>query len=252
MGGEWRGQYRLGIRRVVLAGSFGAAKLHRHPIVQVTVAYSGDLLATNGFDERRCRAVVIPGGATHTISPVGDDVRVLSLHMPAWTAEAKAVGGLVPPGGGPSDWVAAAAVLEDLHLDEAMDIDVAADKVMDVLLATTHSEVENSKVAAAVELIGSRVPGKLRMHDLTRVAAASQSSLSRLFTRETGMSFAATVRWVRMLYAAQVAESGGTITDAAHAAGFTDSAHAHRVCLEMTGVTPKVIWQAARNGDVHR
>ena len=40
-----------------------------------------------------------------------------------------------------------------------------------------------------------------------------------------------------------VARNGGTITDAAHAAGFSDSSHANRAFHEMFGVAP---------GDVHR
>jgi transcriptional regulator GlxA family with amidase domain len=32
--------------------------------------------------------------------------------------------------------------------------------------------------------------------------------------------------------------AGGTLTDAAHAAGFADSAHMNRVCHEMFGLAP--------------
>lgn len=37
-----------------------------------------------------------------------------------------------------------------------------------------------------------------------------------------------------------VTRAGGTITDAAHAAGFTDISHANRAFHEMFGLTPSV------------
>jgi AraC-like DNA-binding protein len=41
---------------------------------------------------------------------------------------------------------------------------------------------------------------------------------------------------------------GGTITEAAHAAGFTDSAHANRAFREMFGIAPMAVHRSVRLG----
>ena len=66
------------------------------------------------------------------------------------------------------------------------------------------------------------------------------------FARDVGLSFPAYVRWARLIRAMEVARTGGTITDAAHAAGFTDSSHANRVFHEMFGVAPIDVHRSVR------
>jgi AraC-like DNA-binding protein len=66
----------------------------------------------------------------------------------------------------------------------------------------------------------------------------SPDRLGRLFTRDVGLSFSAYVRWARLMRAMEIARDGGTLTDAAHAAGFSDSSHANRVVHEMFGIAP--------------
>ncbi|MGI8814985.1 MAG: helix-turn-helix domain-containing protein [Pseudonocardia sp.] len=55
------------------------------------------------------------------------------------------------------------------------------------------------------------------------------------------MSFPAYLRWTRLRRAVEGLRAGGNLTDAAHAGGFTDSAHLNRVCHEMFGLAPSAI-----------
>lgn len=252
--GKWRGHYRIRPRRIVAAGEFGETAVHRHPIVQVTIAYSGELIATDGRSEVRCRAVIIPSSTRHTLRRVGSDVRVLSIHMPTVTADARAVGSLVC-GFGPEAWVAAAQPLQEISLSEEEDLDTAADRVISVLRAKASQEmlVAPRALSVAGEAIGHLVPtGRVRLADLAAASSTSRRRLSALFTGETGSGFAASVRWARLIYAFRELEAGKSITEAAHAAGFTDSAHATRVCREMSGVTPTTVVDALRYANKSR
>lgn len=45
-------------------------------------------------------------------------------------------------------------------------------------------------------------------------------------------------RWLRLQHALAAVQAGASLTAAAHAAGFADSAHLTRSCRAMFGITP--------------
>lgn len=89
-----------------------------------------------------------------------------------------------------------------------------------------------------MELISQRLPEPVTLGEIATGVALSRSRLSRLFRDQLGQSFPAYVRWTRLRLAIDALRVGASLTDAAHAAGFTDSAHANRVCHEMFGLSP--------------
>lgn len=93
--------------------------------------------------------------------------------------------------------------------------------------------------------------------DLTSVgklAEAQGLSVSRflhLFSREIGVPFRRFRIWNRLRAASQLALAGCSLTDAAHSAGFTNSAHFARLHREMFGVTPSYTFRKlARVGNI--
>lgn len=237
MTGEWIGDWHLGPGRLVVAGRFGSTQPHHHPAVQVTVALTGEFVASDGRDRRTCRAVLIPSGVRHALAPVDDTTRALSIYLHPATADARRLTGLA--GEGPEGWSAAAEAAARTTFDDDLSLEAMTESVLTALRGRTPApEAIPPKLRHAFDLLGALLPRKLYLRDLAAAVALSQSSLSRLFAAETGAGFPATVRWARLIHALGEVGAGRTITDAAHAAGFTDSAHATRVCREMTGVAP--------------
>lgn len=62
--------------------------------------------------------------------------------------------------------------------------------------------------------------------------------MAHLFRDELGLPFRPYVLWLRLMRAAELASQGLSLTDAAHGAGFCDSAHFSRVCRRMFGIAP--------------
>ena len=76
---------------------------------------------------------------------------------------------------------------------------------------------------------------------LHRVAAAvgvhlSESRLRHLFVEQTGLAFKTYMLWLRMVHALQIYAEGHSLTDAAHGAGFADSAHFSRIFKRTFGL----------------
>ena len=72
-------------------------------------------------------------------------------------------------------------------------------------------------------------------------AALSPGRFRHLFVAHTGTSFRAYVLWTRLNVAIQFAMVGRSWTEAAHAAGFADSAHLTRTFRRMFGINPAAL-----------
>ncbi|MGW4364372.1 helix-turn-helix domain-containing protein [Nocardia takedensis] len=246
MTGSWTGDWQIGRGRVVLAGHFGSMTPHHHPAVQITVALAGKFVAADDEDNRTVRAVVIPSGVRHALRSADDSTRVLSIYLHPTSPDARLLASA--HGGGPADWMAAAEAIEEVDLRPDAPLDESAEAVLTALRGDAPAtDAMHPTLRNAFDLLTALVPRKLYLGELAAAVSVSQSSLSRLFVSETGVGFPATVRWARLLYAMGEVGTGASITDAAHAAGFTDSAHATRVCREMTGVPPSVLVRAFRS-----
>lgn len=79
---------------------------------------------------------------------------------------------------------------------------------------------------------------KLTLGAAAAVAGLSPSRLSHLFVARTGLSFKTYLLWIRLTRAVRLMADGLTLTDAAHGAGFSDSAHFSRTFRRMFGIAP--------------
>lgn len=80
---------------------------------------------------------------------------------------------------------------------------------------------------------------KLSIGDIARHVCLSESRLIHLFTEQVGIPLRRYVLWMRLLTAFRMAAQGEqSLTQAAHGAGFSDSAHLSRTSRSMFGVTP--------------
>jgi AraC-like DNA-binding protein len=86
---------------------------------------------------------------------------------------------------------------------------------------------------------------------LAQVAQAVHLSPSRLrhvLVEETGTTFRGLVLWLRILRALEVVTEGRSWTEAAHRAGFADSAHLSRTFRRMFGVSPATLLREDTGG----
>jgi AraC-like DNA-binding protein len=91
-------------------------------------------------------------------------------------------------------------------------------------------------VQKIIDYAAAHLDGPLCLEDASHGIYLSQSRLRHLFVEQTGLAFRTYLLWLRLVRAVQVYSDGGNLTEAAHAAGFSDSAHFSRIFRRTFGL----------------
>ena len=91
---------------------------------------------------------------------------------------------------------------------------------------------------AVLDWLEQALEAAVRVEDAAAAAGLSPSHFMHWFREASGMSFRAFVRWLRLQRAVRTLATGATLTEAAHLAGFADSAHLSRTFVATFGVPP--------------
>jgi AraC-like DNA-binding protein len=88
--------------------------------------------------------------------------------------------------------------------------------------------------------------GRITLAALARAVHLSPSRMAHRFREATGVPVRRYVLWCRLRAAADAAMRGASLTDAAHFAGFADSAHLSRTFRAMLGIAPSLLFKPGR------
>lgn len=192
-------------------------------------------------------AAVIPPGVDHEMA--GKSAGLL-VWIDADALLGQAVTARVRRTGLPVDSVAAWAAAAQPLLADGIPTDATPSEIADQILGrltgagTLNEMTLHPALRQAVAVLPTMIDHTVHLGQLAAAVGLSASRLGHLFSDELGLPFRPYVRWARLQRAIDHARSGGTLTDAAHAAGFADSAHLTRVCHEMFGLAPSHLARA--------
>jgi AraC-like DNA-binding protein len=96
----------------------------------------------------------------------------------------------------------------------------------------------DDRIAAVLDHLRATPSPPPSVEDLMQIAHLSQSRLQHLFRDQVGVPIRRYLLWHRYLTALSLLADGASVTRAAHAAGFADSAHLTRTAVRMNGFTP--------------
>jgi transcriptional regulator GlxA family with amidase domain len=99
----------------------------------------------------------------------------------------------------------------------------------------------DARVLAAIEYVRQRIDASVSLADVAKAANLSPERFRHLFVEETGMPLRTYVLWRRLLHVWTLVMAGESLSFAAHAAGFADSAHLSRTARTMFGLPPSVL-----------
>lgn len=101
--------------------------------------------------------------------------------------------------------------------------------------------VWDERIVRAIEYVNSHLGATLTLEEVAQAACLSPSRFRHHFVEQTGTALRPYVLWRRFLRAWQVAMRGGSLSTAAHTAGFADAAHLTRTSHRMFGFAPSAL-----------
>jgi AraC family transcriptional regulator len=105
--------------------------------------------------------------------------------------------------------------------------------------------VMDDRIMRALAFVRGRDARGLTLERVAREVFLSPSRFAHLFTEEVGLPFRRYVLWRKLARAIGEFGRGGTLSAAAHAAGFSDSAHLTRTFYQMFGIPPTLMMGSA-------
>ena len=225
----------------------GAIAPHSHYAIQVCIGSpSGPKVqfGRNGAWQPTAGAI-IPSRSVHSIDVNECDWSTVIFVEPE-TPEGKAIAARIQ---GKLHMLDAAAIeLAARRLERAWRVDCDRDAVTAIyqqivrdISQTAPRVPSDPRVIAAVDFIRQSANDPITLEGLAEKAHLSPSRFRHLFVQETGMPLRTYLLWRRLLRVWELLSTGESLSAAAHAAGFADSAHLSRTSRTMFGVQPSLL-----------
>jgi AraC-like DNA-binding protein len=218
-------------------GRYGQTDPHAHHAVQILSSSTKVTVLDEAGHPTSGLTLAIPSDVHHQIDSSGRAVIVfVDADSAVGRRLARSCGSHIAACDGfvPVDALNAAAVVEQLLVL----VDPAASETRPVssAIAQVLAALADDPDAGTARQFASRV-------------GLSPSRFSARFSREVGIPLRSYRRWVRMLHAVDALAAGASITEAAHRAGFTDSAHLTHTFRAHFGLAPRDLLAATQFED---
>jgi AraC-like DNA-binding protein len=125
------------------------------------------------------------------------------------------------------------------------DVQAAVRRIVDLLAPNASPKAIDPRVRAVLDELRRDSSDNVSLAALADGVSLSESRLSHLFRRDVGLPIRPYRLSLRMEHAVMLIAQGSSLTEAAHAAGFSDSAHFCRICRRMFGSAPSGLPQFA-------
>jgi AraC-like DNA-binding protein len=205
----------------VYVGPVEPGRPHRHQASQLAWCTTGTLKLEGAWGTLEAHGHVLPAGELHRLV-ASQPVRMLFVD-PGMTS------------GTSAEEVTPLTVSQASALER---------ELLNWLHNPTTSSAPHERVYAAqggrwpdiLNWLDQKLDGTVRAEDAAAAVGLSPSHFMHWFRQASGLSFRAFVRWLRLQRAVRTLSTGATLTEAAHLAGFADSAHLSRTFVATFGV----------------
>ncbi len=220
----------------VFQGAAGDNAPHAHGAHQIVIGKRGMVEVGLAQHSVRAQGVVIPANMPHCVAASD----VLLIYLDPLTLEGRTLFGEVS-----TMEKALPASLCDRLLDAAQTCQ-SADMLRQSLRTTLGLPSAATLDARLTTVVAALETSLAADADIDRTALANMTQLSRSrfshwFVEHTGLPLRSYRKWLRLVVVLERVAQGCNLTDAAHAAGFADSAHMSRTFRQMFGINPMAV-----------
>ncbi|HEX8362873.1 MAG TPA: AraC family transcriptional regulator [Longimicrobium sp.] len=229
-----------------LGRSFGVVPAHSHHAIQVTIALDGPV-GLRGPDGRwhRHTGMAVAADVEHQFDGMGSTYAMLFVDPESregrWLGRSLAAPVTEFPPAKLDPCVAAVRSVWDDPVDAPETARLVHSVVRTLCAGPPPSRPMDPRIVKALEVIRQMDTVRLSLDDVARTVYLSPSRFAHLFSDEVGLPFRRYLLWRRLTRAMLAVGRGSTLSAAAHASGFSDSAHLTRSCQQMLGSPPSML-----------
>jgi AraC-like DNA-binding protein len=216
---------------------------HAHHAVQVTLALDGDFEFESGEHRVGGEVVAVAPDAPHAFNARGLFAHVyIEPECRAGRAAAKTLFAADEPLA-----PVAGALLADLAVEMTAvfgrrrrdDHELAGlgQLVIQRLAGGVNAAEPDPRVRTILAWVQSQLDNPVSLAAAADLVGLSKTRIRHLFVEQTGLPFRTYLLWLRLTKGLEGYARGASLTDAAHDAGFADSAHFSRTFRRMFGTT---------------
>ncbi|EQA38376.1 DNA-binding helix-turn-helix protein [Leptospira inadai serovar Lyme str. 10] len=216
---------------------------HEHYAATLAISLKSNIcIETDKGKEEYRAALVAPNTYHRTVSP---GVEMVSLLIDPETYEYGAISEFVGAGKVKRLEVSAfLPVMERLwelyygNLNDSQAWELHLDLLQCVCPFRKLEKNMDERVKKIANKIRTELPDSIRMKEIGKDFSISEDRLIRLFKENLGIPLRRYLLWVRVMSTVKLLKEGKNLTEAAHFAGFSDSAHFTRTFKENFGFVP--------------
>jgi AraC-like DNA-binding protein len=219
---------------------FGDAAVHSHHAIQITASLSGELALSTEIETLRESILAVKADAPHRfeahgllaflfIEPESQMGRALTISMFSERSlvalDHSRLAALFRP--------FTATFENSVEQDELLRLGRA---IVEQLVPGTQGRLPDPRIQKIIDYATAHLDEPLSLESASQGIYLSPSRLRHLFVEQTGLAFKTYVLWLRLVRAVQSYSEGCSLTEAAHEAGFSDSAHFSRIFKRTFGL----------------
>jgi AraC-like DNA-binding protein len=99
-----------------------------------------------------------------------------------------------------------------------------------------HADAPDPRIMKLIAWVAPRLEEAVSLGDAAAFIGLSPGRARHLFVQQTGLPFRTYLLWLRLMRAVEIYARRASLTEAAHTAGFADSAHFSRTFRRMFGI----------------
>ncbi|MDP3653381.1 MAG: AraC family transcriptional regulator [Rhodoferax sp.] len=237
----------VGEQHALYVGAITAGK-HKHHAVQISVALMQPFrIRLGGGAWQECGSIIIRPDVAHEFDSAS--VAVANMFLDVESADYQVILQAEPAGGieGGHSFEVPQALLQALRLfhGRVTAMRTAPELCTRMVEAFLGRRLLRKKidprVAQVLAMIGKEPAEKIQVERLADAVSLSSSRLAHLFAEQVGVPIRRYRLWKAIREAIRLCLTGASLTDAAHCAGFTDSAHFSNSFRDLFGMTPSLL-----------
>ncbi|MEQ1605112.1 MAG: AraC family transcriptional regulator [Pyrinomonadaceae bacterium] len=242
---EWRGTVLVWDEQAIFLGQAADASLHESPAIKVCAAIEqGFALRTREDDTfTNYESAIIAPGQPHAI-----DGRHNKMVMLLLAPETKLAQPLAPIFSKQGITRLSADIVAKVRsiftdFDERLAANDMQSICQEMVAAIDNGESLpiDSRVAQSIEWIKSSRDEGISVQEIAAGVELSESRFSHLFTENVRVPVRRYLLWLRLRDAMHLFAKGESLTEVAHEAGFSDSAHLTRTFRSLLGIAPSAL-----------